>query len=297
MQRRRWIGLALALVPVLVIAIFVGIPALMAIAYSLGLTGGPNSAVALLAQDQITAAHGITLQVYTNLFKDPSFRRDFWSTILVTVVSVAIVLAVGWGLALYLRFSDGWFPKLVSSLYLLPLFIPVVIASYAIVTFWSGTGYIAAILNHLGMAHFSGYSYSLTGIVIGEVWVNLPFAVLMLASGLQALPNEIIESARDVGATMPRILVRIMIPLNMVPTVIVGTFTGIGVLGSFTIPYLVGPTAPNLLGVTMTNYYQTYLEPQQSAAMAVIVFLIAAGLGVLYVRANVREDRKSGARS
>jgi ABC-type spermidine/putrescine transport system permease subunit I len=83
--------------------------------------------------------------------------------------------------------------------------------------------------------------------------------------------------------------------LNVLPTLIVTTFTGIGVLGSFTVPYLLGPNAPTLLGVTMTNYYQSYNEPQLSSAIAVLVFIMAAGLGALYVWANIRSNRKVGA--
>jgi ABC-type spermidine/putrescine transport system permease subunit I len=88
---------------------------------------------------------------------------------------------------------------------------------------------------------------------------------------------------------------RIIVPLNTLPTMIVGTFTGIGVLGSFTVPDLMGPTAPTMLGVSMSRYYQSFNEPQLSTAVAVIVFLLAAGLGALYVWANIRSNRKAGA--
>jgi ABC-type spermidine/putrescine transport system permease subunit I len=90
-------------------------------------------------------------------------------------------------------------------------------------------------------------------------------------------------------------LLRVIVPLNMLPTIIVATFTGIGVLGSFTIPYLTGPNAPTLLGVTMARFFQAFNEPQQAAAMAVLVFLLAAGLGAVYVWANVSSHRRGGA--
>jgi ABC-type spermidine/putrescine transport system permease subunit I len=293
MRRSRLIALLVALLPVMVVVIFVGFPALMALTFSLGYTAGPNTPVAQLAQNLVTAEHGLTLAVYQALLHDRAFLQDFWATIWVTIASVALILVIGWGLALYIRFSSGWFTHVVSSIYLVPLFIPVVIASYAIVTFWNANGYVSALAAKIGM-HFPGFGYTLFGVVIGQIWVNLPFAVLLLASGLQSVPDALIEAARDVGATTPRILVRVIVPLNMLPTIIVATFTGIGVLGSFTIPFLVGPTAPALLGVAMTNYYQSYNQPQQAVAMAVIVFVLAAGIGALYVWANVVSDRKAG---
>ncbi|HLZ62994.1 MAG TPA: ABC transporter permease subunit [Ktedonosporobacter sp.] len=294
MRKSRLIALLLALIPFSVITVFIGIPALMALAFSLGYGGGPNTTIAQLGQNETLADHSLTLSIYQSLWQDHSFQQDFWSTIWVTIASVLLILAVGWSLALYLRFSRGWLVQVISSLYLVPLFVPVVIASYAIVTFWNANGYLSALIAKIGL-HFPGFSYTMIGIVIGQLWVNIPFATLLLASGLQGVPDVLIESARDVGASMPRILVRIIVPLNIMPTVIVGTFTGIGVLGSFTIPYIIGPTAPTLLGVTMSNYYTSFNEPQQAEAMAVLVFLLAAGLGVFYVWANVRSDQKAGA--
>jgi ABC-type spermidine/putrescine transport system permease subunit I len=293
--RRSGLAMFVASIPVIFIAIFVGIPALMAIAFSLGYTGGPNATVSLLDQSLISTDHGITFAVYVHLLHDASFRGDFWATIWVTLASVALILVVGWSLALYLRFARGRLVHILSSLYLIPLFIPVVIASYAIVTFWNAHGYMSALVENILHLPFDGFGYTLFGVVLGQLWVNIPFSVLLLASGLRNVPDALIDAARDVGASFPTILLRIIVPLNMLPTIIVATFTGIGVLGSFTIPYLTGPNAPTLLGVTMARFFQAFNEPQQAAAMAVLVFLLAAGLGAVYVWANISSNRRGGA--
>jgi ABC-type spermidine/putrescine transport system permease subunit I len=295
MRRVKLIATLCASIPVLFVAIFVGIPILMGIAFSLGYTGGPNSTVALLDQSLQTAQHGLTLIVYKHLFSDPSFWHDAWATIWVTAVSVALVLIVGWGLALYIRFTHGWLANAISALYIVPLFIPVVIASYALVTFWAGNGYVSALVEHSTHLHFAGFGYTLFGVALGQLWTNIPFAVLMLASGLQSVPDALIEAAQDSGASPSTILRRIIIPLNLLPTLIVATFTGIDVLGSYTVPDIMGPNAPSMLGVTMSRDYLSFNEPQLSSAIAVIVFIIATLLGVLYVWGNVRSNRKAGA--
>ncbi len=292
--RNSAIAMFFASIPVIYIVIFVGIPALMAIAFSFGYTGGPNSTITLLDHHPQIAERGITFSVYQQLFSDKSFLSDFWATIWVTFASVVLILFVGWGLALYLRFARGRFATIVSSLYLVPQFIPVVIAAYAFVTFWSDNSYMSALVQNIFHVHFTGFGHTLFGVVLGQLWVNIPFTVLMLASGLRNVPDSLIESARDVGASFPTILWRIIIPLNMLPTIIVATFTGIGVLGSFTIPYFVGPNAPSLLGVTMGRYFQAFGSPQQAVAMAVLVFLIAASLGGGYVWANIYTNRRAG---
>lgn len=294
MRKQRWIGFILGALPVIVMILFIGVPIVIAMMYTLGDVGGPNSIVSQMAQHQVIAQHGVTFRVYSQLLSNGTFRSDLWATVWVTALSVVLIMLVSWALALYVRFSHGVIAKIVSTMYLIPMFIPVVIASYALVTFWNDGGFVTALALHLGLRHFPAFGYTLLGIVLAQLWVNIPFSVLMLSSGLQGIPDKVIEAARDVGASWFPLVMKIVVPLNVLPTVIVGTFAAINVLGSFTVPYLVGPTAPQVLGVAMSNYFQSYNEPQQSEAMAIMLFILALGIGFIYVWANIRADRKEG---
>lgn len=294
MVNRRWMGLLMAALPIVFLLVFVGLPTIDSFLYTFGYTGGPNAAVSAMAQNQVVSHHGPTLRVYTELWKMKSFRADFIATIWVTILSVVLLLAVSWVIALYLRFSNGWLARIASSLYLIPMFIPSVIASYALVTFWNTGGFVDAVATHLGDKHFPSFGYTLFGVVIGNVWTGLPFSVLMLASGLRNVPDSYVEAARDVGARVWTVSLKILLPMNTLPIIIVTTFSCIGVLGAYTVPYLMGPTAPQLLGVAMASFFSAYNEPQQAEAMAVMVFLLASIVGTWYVIANLRLDRKSG---
>lgn len=295
-MKQRVLGFLLAGIPFGFILIFVGFPTIQSFLYTLGYTGGPNQTVSEMAQNQVVAKHGRpTLGVYQELWHSASFRADFWATLWVTVVSVALLLVTSWAIALYLRLSEGRLARAVSTIYLIPMFIPSVIAGYALVTFWNQGGYVDAIANHLGNPNFPSFGYTLPGVVVGQIWTGLPFSVLMLASGLRNVPDAVMEAARDVGAGLGVIVWRILLPMNLLPTAIVATFGIIGSLGAYTIPYLMGPSAPQLLGVAMTSYYGSFNEPQQAEAMAVMIFIAAALVGFLYVWANLRLDRKAGA--
>lgn len=290
----RYMGILFAAIPFLFIVVFVGLPTIQSFIYTLGYTGGPNQLMSEMALHQIHATHGPTLAVYKQLWNSASFRADAWATVWVTLISVIVLLLISWALALYLRFSNGWLARAASTLYLIPMFVPGVIAAYALVTFWNQGGYMGSIFEHLGDKQFSGLGYSLRGIVLGQVWTGIPFAVLMIASGLRNVPDYVIEAARDVGANAWVIGWRILVPLNVLPTAIVATFSVIGSLGAYTIPFVMGPTAPQLLGVTMASYFGAYNEPQQSEAMAVMIFIAAAAAGFIYVLANMSVERRSG---
>lgn len=292
---RRLLGFLFGALPLAFVLLFAGLPTIEAFLYTLGYTGGSNAVVSQMAQNQVVATHGPTLGVYRGLWQMKSVRADLYSTLWVTAASVVLLLLVSWAIALYIRLSNGVLSRIVSTLYLIPMFIPSVIASYGLVTFWNAGGFVQALANHLGDKHFPSFGHTLFGVVIGNIWTGLPFSVLMLASGLTSVPDSYVEAARDVGARMWTVSWRILFPLNTLPVVIVATFSTIGVLGAYTIPYLIGPTAPQLLGVAMTSFYGAFNEPQQAEAMAVLIFALAAFVGSWYVWANVRMDKKAGA--
>ena len=103
-------------------------------------------------------------------------------------------------------------------------------------------------------------------------------------------------AARDAGASPVRAVRSVLVPMAAVPTTITATFTAIGVIGSYTVPYLIGPSAPNMLGPLMTYTFESFNQPQQAEVMAVAIFLISAVIGAFYVRANLRGAKEGKAK-
>ncbi len=292
---RRLGGLALASPPLLLVLLFVGFPIVVAISYSLGHVGGLNATVALIAKDQQTvdAWWKVTFGAYTQVFAEPRFQRDLVVTVMVSLATTVIVLVLAWAVALYVRLAQTRVSRMLSALAVVPMFIPVVIASWAILTFYAADGFMRSAAKQLGF-DAPVWGYSTTAVLIGLVWTHLPFATLMVVSGVQGVPDALIEAARDAGASISRTVLKVIAPMALVPTVIAGTFTAIGTLGSFTVPYFTGPNAPKMLGVDMTDYFTSYNLPQSSVVMAVVVFIVAAGFGGVYVWANYRTAADTG---
>jgi ABC-type spermidine/putrescine transport system permease subunit I len=281
--------------PLLLVTVFVAFPIVVAVAYSLGHVGGLNATIATIARDQHTvdAWWQQSFAAYADVFADDRFLRDLGTTVLVTLVSTVAVVLLAWVVALYLRMSDSVAAKVLSALAVVPMFIPVVIASWAILTFYAGDGFVRTIAQAFG-GDAPTLGYTVTCITIGMVWTHLPFATLMIVSGVQGVPQPLIEAAADAGASFGRIVRSVIAPLALVPTVIAATFTAIGTLGAFTVPYFTGPNAPTMLGVEMASYFTSFNLPQQAIVMAVVVFLIATGFGALYVWANFRAAQDAG---
>lgn len=282
--------------PVLLIAVFIGFPIIVSVTYTLGHLGGLNSAASAIAQHQVSAnGHLATLGAYSQVFAESNFRGALIASVWVTVMAVAITLLLAWAIALYAWLSRSRLAHVLTALAIVPLFIPVVIASYSILQFWSYGGFLKTLAYALGFPGFPNLGFSLALVVLAEVWVSLPFAVLLVSSGLGSVPASLFEAARDAGASVLRATLRILVPLNLLPTIIVVCFTGISILGSFTVPYMVGPTAPNLLGPEATETFQSFNEPQQAEVMAMVLFALSVIVAVPYIWATYRTNRRTGA--
>ncbi len=278
--------------PVLVVIVFVGIPVVGGIAFSVGYTGGPNSFATLLATSVLQNDGSPTFDVFKHLFADQLFLSDLWVTIIVTAVTVVVATLLAWAIALYARLTGSRWGSILTGVAIVPLFIPVVIGAYAIRNFYMNTGFWG-IAGHLLGITLPPLSYHTSGIIIGQIWTSLPFAVLLISSGLAGVPDALVHAARDAGASTARAVWSIMVPMCTVPTVIVATFTGVGVLGSFTVPYMIGPTSPTMLGVQLNTTYNAYGRPQDAQAMAVVMFVLAILIGWAYVWANARQAKTS----
>jgi ABC-type spermidine/putrescine transport system permease subunit I len=288
------LGFFMALPPVLVVILFVGLPIFVAFLFSIGYTSGPNRVISIIGQDVYTKENWWgTAQAYTAVFKDERFWPDFILTMVVTFVSTAVVLTMAMGMGLYQRIKGGKIASILSMLSLVPLFVPVVIAAYAIAQFYNGVGFMRTFMAQFGI-DFPVITATRNAIILGTIWTSLPFAILMITSGLQSVPNALIETAQDAGASFMRIVRTILIPLAFVPIVIAGTFTAIGIMGSFTVPLFLGPNQPTMLGVEISNFFTAYNRPQQSIVMAFIIFAAASGIAVLYIWANIRSAKQSG---
>lgn len=292
--RTSLLGLALSFPPLLLVLIFVGIPILIGLTFSFGFTHGPNRVISLIGQQIHVKNHWWgTFAAYSDVIHDSRFLGDLGLTIFVTALSTFLVIVMALAISIYQRLIGGKRASILVTLSIIPLFVPVVISAWAIHTFYGGDGFMRSIFSHIGI-NFPTLTSTPSAIVIGSVWTALPFSILMISSGMQAIPDVLIEAARDCGAPSQKIITNILIPLAKTPIIIAMSFTAIGILGSFTIPLFLGPNQPTMLGVEISNFFSSYNRPQQSLVMAFIVFVAASGIAVSYVWSNVKSARESG---
>ncbi|MDU0201196.1 ABC transporter permease [Paenibacillus sp. MAH-36] len=234
---------------------------------------------------------GYDLSNYTYLFTDKLMRSNIIFTLEVTVVSVILVLIISYALAAYMRFNTGTMVKWIRKLYMIPIFIPSVIATYGLIQLLGNHGWVSRLLLLVNGGEMPRIIFDMKGIIIANLWFNIPFTTMLLGSALSAVPNSIIESAKDVGARKLQIFVRFILPLTYKTLLVAVTFVFMGVIGSFTAPFLIGPNAPQMLGVSMEQVFGVFQEKQLAAAIAFFTFLLCSVMGYFYIRSMITEER------
>lgn len=246
------------------------------------------SAVIQSFQDEKTGE--FTWDNYAYFFTEPAQLKNLLYTLFVVFVTVAVAIVVAYLLALYLRFTKSKISKLIGTLYLVPRFVPAMCAVYAMITIIRDSGLINRIGLLFGVNIKLGLMYHASGIIIMNLWFNIPFAAMMITAGLGAIPDSIIEGARDVGAGKLKTFTSMILPLSIKDVIIAATFVFMTNVGSFTTPYLMGGNSPKMLGIALFDQFNKYLAYNRSAALSVIMFLICSVSAGVYIYTNLKEQ-------
>ncbi|MCA1554953.1 MAG: ABC transporter permease subunit [Chloroflexi bacterium] len=242
----------------------------------------------LFIENASTGTAAFSFENYAKFFSNRVLTNNLWFTVTETVWTVAALFVIGFPLSLYLRFSKSRIAAAVQILALFPLFVPGIILAYALIQFLGSHGSLDTMLRNIGFTDYATPYLKWNGIVIALVWEHIPFTVLVLTAGFRQVENAVIESARDVGANGWQIFTRILLPLVQRSALIVFCLNVIGVFGAFTLPYLLGPAQPMMMGVSMQQTFNGYNDVQGAETQAVITFLICAVVGLLYVHTITR---------
>lgn len=235
-------------------------------------------------------AGGFGLENYLYFLADPIQLTNIGYTLVIVIVTVVLAVGIAYLLSMYLRFSNSRVSRWIGKLYLLPRFIPGLVAVNGMITIISNSGLLNRISRLFGADWQLGLIYDAKGIILMNLWFNIPFATMLMGAAMSAINNSEIEAAKDVGAGKLKIFYKIILPLTYRDIFISATFVFMGNISSFTTPYLMGGNYPTMMGVTMYNLYGNQ-HFGRSAALSVIMFILSALSAVMYIYVNMRKDQ------
>ncbi len=235
-----------------------------------------------------------SLANYQHFFGDPLSILNLVFTISTTLETLLILLVIGLVIAVYLRFSQSRLVAAIQVLSLFPLFVPGIVISFALIRFLGPTGLVPTLLKAAGITGYSTPYLHPSGAVIGLVWENIPLTVMLLTAGLSQVSNRAVEAARDVGANATQVFVHIVLPTLGRSIAVVCCLNFLQIFGSFTVPYILGPAAPQMMSIFMQRTFSELRLADAAETQAAVTFLVCLVAGVIYTAIVFRDSAAKG---
>ncbi|NDK30771.1 carbohydrate ABC transporter permease [Nesterenkonia haasae] len=243
----------------------------------------------------------VFLDNYLLLFTDGMFWRIFGVTLLITVVTVAVELVLGFALALVMHRALKSMRGLLRTAILVPYGIITVVSAFAwYYMFDINSGFVNNWLSWVpgidsDLDWFSNFGTAITVIMASEIWKTTPFIALLLLAGLAQVPDELVEAARVDGATKVQQFTRVIIP-NMKAAIMVAVlFRALDAFRIFDNVFIMtgGDANTEVLSLLAYNQSISRLEIGLGSAVSVVLFICVLLMCVLAVK-GFKVDLASG---
>ena len=235
------------------------------------------------------------LKNFTLIFTEPVLKQlKFFPllsrTILWTVINLIFHVSGGLVLAILLnRHMRG--RGIYRTLLVFPWAIPQIVAVLA----WRGEfhfeyGFINVMLQRIGLQPIQWMIdpfWNFTAACITNIWLGIPFMMIIILGGLQSIPAEFYDAAEIDGASNWQQFNSITLPMLrpiLTPAVILGT---IWTFNNFNVPYMINRYELETSDILVTALFRAAFEYNRygfSAAFALVILFILFIFTLTYIR-------------
>jgi putative spermidine/putrescine transport system permease protein len=209
-----------------------------------------------------------SLANYTRALTEPLFRnvalRSLGAALIVTALTLALAFPYAYALV---RTPSAALRKTLLILLFLPFFIGQVVRAY-------GQGLVNQLLGLTGLGPFR-LLFNHYAVIFGLVQYMLPFAVLMLAPALTAIPRETEAAAESLGANWMRTFLYVVLPMAKPGFVGAGLVVFTLSLTDFAIPAILGGGQNDFIANAI--YDQYFRTSDQGLGATLTLLLVALG--------------------
>lgn len=283
-----YLGIAFSLPALIYMMIFIGYPMIQNLILSF-----KNVDVYTFARPENQAFVG--LQNYQELFTDANsvLPKAIVNTVIFTVASIFFQFVIGFGLALlfHKKFPGCSFFRGVTMIsWLLPVTVAGLLFKFM---FQLNGGIINQFLMSMHILNqpiewLLNGKPAMVAIVTANIWIGIPFNMMLILTGLTTIPDEIYESAGLDGANKLQTLFRITIPMIKPAIMSVLTLGFVYTFKVFDLVWVMTKGGPiNATELVSTYAYRLSFEEfkfSSGAAAANVLFVILLFVGFFYIR-------------
>lgn len=231
---------------------------------------GSLSQIWTFASDLLTSRAVVTALTTTN-----------WIALLVTLC----VLVISYPLAYYMARNSGWRFTLVLFCIVVPYFTSIIVRTYAWMVLLGRKGLINQTLMSLGIIDEPlSMLYSKGAVLVGMVYVLMPYMVLTLYATMKAIDPSYMRAARGLGAGPMYAFWRVYFPLSMHGVVSGALIVYILAIGFFITPALMGGPSDVMIAMLIERAVEITFDWSGAAVMSLVLLVITLILYGIYYR-------------
>ncbi|MDR1307172.1 MAG: ABC transporter permease [Treponema sp.] len=221
-----------------------------------------------------------SLDAYRSL-TNPSFAfvtlRTLVTSAAATVITILIALPCGYYMA------RSKYQTFLLLLIIVPFWTNFLIRVFAWMNILGNNGFLNELLIRLGIIRdYIPFLYNQRAVVLVLIYMYLPYAILPLFSTIDKFDFSLLEAARDLGATKPGAIRRVLLPNIKSGIYTAVLFTFIPIFGAYAVPLLVGGKDSYMLGNLIADQLTKARNwPLSSAISMVLTVITTAGVMVM----------------
>ena len=233
-----------------------------------------------------------TFESYTRLF-EPLYAQVVWNSLYMSSIATVICLIIGYPFAFMIAKIEPKYRAILLFLVVLPFWTNSLIRIYGMKIFLGVKGILNEAL--LGLGFISEPIRILNteaAVIIGLVYLLLPFMILPLYSAIEKLDHRLLEAAKDLGANAFQRFIKVIIPLTM-PGIISGCLLVLlPAMGMFSVADLLGGAKVLLVGNVIKSEFLISRNWPFGSAISIGLTILMAVLIFVYYKANKLLNKK-----
>ena len=234
-------------------------------------------------------AQAPTLANFVSVITDSYYLSFFWSLYLATA-TVVLLFLICYPIAYGMAKVFGRWANLVTALVALPLLISENIRLFGWVLILLKNGILDGTLQHVLGVSASGMLYTVPAIVMGLVYVYLPFMLFPLTIGISMVPDSLKEAAFDLGASRWQVFREVELPLSMPGIMIGAILTFVLALGSLAESKILGGQAVIMIADDIESAF-TFAQNWPKGSVLSVLLIGLSGLIVFMLLRRIDLDR------
>lgn len=239
-------------------------------------------------------AQAPTFANFISIVTDSYYLSFVWSVFL-SLTAVTLLLVISYPVAYGMAKMFGPWANVVTMVIVVPLLVSENIRLFGWVLVLLKNGIADGSLQLLFGVQMPSFLYTVPAIVLGLVYVYLPFMLFPLVIGLSMVPDALKEAASDLGASRLQIFREVEVPLAM-PGIMIGCMlTFILSLGSLAESKILGGQVVIMIADDIESSF-TFAQNWPKGSMLSAILIVFSGSLVFFLFRRIDLDRIIGRR-